>query len=71
MNAIAPTATRTPGREVLFSNPAILESIVSKIPLGRLADPKDLVGATVFLASQAADMITGQTILVDGGWTIL
>lgn len=69
VNAIAPCATQTPGRKELFDDPSFYQTIVKKIPLGRLAETEDLVGATVFLASPAAAMVTGQTILVDGGWT--
>jgi NAD(P)-dependent dehydrogenase (short-subunit alcohol dehydrogenase family) len=42
---------------------------VSRIPIGRVAEPEDIVGALLYLASPAADMVTGHTLVVDGGWT--
>jgi NAD(P)-dependent dehydrogenase (short-subunit alcohol dehydrogenase family) len=42
--------------------------LLSRIPIGRFAEPQDLIGAAVFLASEASDFITGQTLFVDGGW---
>jgi NAD(P)-dependent dehydrogenase (short-subunit alcohol dehydrogenase family) len=45
-----------------------MESILSKIPMGRFATGEDITGAAIFLASEASDFITGQTIFVDGGW---
>ncbi len=70
VNAIAPGATRTPTREELFGDPAYLQRLVAQYPLGRIADPEDIVGTALFLASTASDFITGQTIVVDGGHTI-
>jgi 2-deoxy-D-gluconate 3-dehydrogenase len=52
----------------LSANPERAASLLSRIPLGRYAVPADLVGAAVFLAGPAADFLTGQTLLVDGGW---
>ena len=46
-------------------------SVVSKIALGRVGQPEDLMGAIVFLASDAAAMVTGSALLVDGGWTAI
>ena len=67
VNVIAPTAVKTPSRESLLQGD-ILKMVLSRIPLGRLATPEDLICATIFLASAASDFITGQTLFVDGGW---
>lgn len=69
VNAIAPTFVRTPMGERSLSDPAVRDDILSRIPLGRIAEPEDIVGAVVYLASPAAAMVTGHTLLVDGGWT--
>ncbi len=69
VNAIAPGATRTPTREAVFGDPAFLEGLIAQYPLGRIADAEDMVGAALFLASDASRFITGQTIVVDGGHT--
>ncbi len=67
VNAIAPTAVLTPSRAQLLQGDN-LKKILSRIPLGRLAAPDDLVDAAVYLASEASDFVTGQTLFVDGGW---
>jgi 2-deoxy-D-gluconate 3-dehydrogenase len=71
VNAVAPTFVLTPLTEKMFANPAFSNEIHRRIPLGRLGKPEDIVGAVVFLASPAADLITGHTLLVDGGWTAI
>lgn len=69
VNAIAPTATRTPGVERRLEGDAGREEYLrSRIPLGRLAEPYDLVGAALFLAAPTSDFVTGHTLFVDGGW---
>jgi gluconate 5-dehydrogenase len=67
VNAIGPSLIITKG--TIQQNPELAKKYSSLIPLGRLGVPKDLVGAAVFLASEASDFITGQTIFVDGGLT--
>ena len=67
VNAIAPTAVRTPSRESLLKG-KVLEKILSRIPLGRLAVTEDLVNAAIYLSSAASDFVTGHTLFVDGGW---
>ena len=69
VNAIGPTFIHTPLTAKLFEDPAFSADVLNRIPLGRLGKPEDVAGAAVFLASSAADMITGHTLLVDGGWT--
>jgi 2-deoxy-D-gluconate 3-dehydrogenase len=71
VNAVAPTFVLTPLTEKMFANPSFSNEIHRRIPLGRLGKPEDIVGAVVFLASPAADLITGHTLLVDGGWTAI
>jgi NAD(P)-dependent dehydrogenase (short-subunit alcohol dehydrogenase family) len=69
VNAIAPGYFLTKQTESLYQDPGKREWILSKIPMGRIGDSlKDLGGVAVFLASSASDYITGQTIVVDGGW---
>jgi 2-deoxy-D-gluconate 3-dehydrogenase len=68
VNAIRPGWVKTELTEPLKQDKERYNEITSRIPLGRWADPEDLVGAAIFLASDASDYITGQTISVDGGW---
>jgi NAD(P)-dependent dehydrogenase (short-subunit alcohol dehydrogenase family) len=67
VNAVAPTWVRTDFIRPLLEHPALVRKIEQLTPLGRLADPEDIVGAVMFLASPAAGMITGHTLPVDGG----
>jgi NAD(P)-dependent dehydrogenase (short-subunit alcohol dehydrogenase family) len=70
VNAVAPTFVATPGTEPALSDPAFRAEVVENIAaLHRIGEPMDVAGAVVFLASPAASLITGTTILVDGGWT--
>ncbi|MDX2041116.1 MAG: glucose 1-dehydrogenase [Acidobacteriota bacterium] len=70
VNAIAPGRFWTQMTDSVFSNPDLYDSAVSVIPMGRPGIPSELAGVTVLLASDASDYITGQTITVDGGWTV-
>ena len=69
VNTIGPTFVRTPLAEQTFANPERAAWIKSKIKLGRLAEVEDIMGAVSFLASDAAAMITGTSLVIDGGWT--
>jgi len=69
VNAVAPTFIYTPGTEEYLANEQTKKNVLSKIVLGRIGEPKDVANAVLFLASPAASMITGTTLLVDGGWT--
>lgn len=69
INTLCPTFVRTPLTEGTFADTERRAWIEEKIKLGRVAEVEDLMGATVFLNSDAAAMITGTSLLVDGGWT--
>lgn len=70
VNSIAPTFIETPLAKEMLKDPEFRDAVLSKIRLGRTGQVEDLMGAIVFLASDAAAMITGASLLVDGGWTI-
>ena len=67
VNALAPTAVMTPSRAQLLQGDR-LKSILSRIPLNRVANSEDLTNASIYLASPASDFVTGHTLFVDGGW---
>jgi NAD(P)-dependent dehydrogenase (short-subunit alcohol dehydrogenase family) len=69
VNAVAPTFVATELTRTTLEDPAWRERVLSRIPLGRVGEPEDVGAATVYLASPAAAMVTGHTLLVDGGWT--
>ena len=70
VNAVAPTFIHTPGTESALADPAFRDDVTERIAaLHRVGEPMDVAGAVVFLASPAASLITGHTLLIDGGWT--
>jgi len=70
VNAVAPTFIHTPGTAPALSDPRFRADVVERIAaLHRIGEPMEVSGAVVFLASPAASMITGHTLLIDGGWT--
>jgi NAD(P)-dependent dehydrogenase (short-subunit alcohol dehydrogenase family) len=69
VNAVAPTFIRTPGTAKWLDDESFRKDLLSRLPIGRVGDPVDVAGAVVFLASPAAAMVTGTTLMVDGGWT--
>lgn len=68
VNAIAPSLANTPIATSVFQNPKTLEWFLSKVPLGRLCEPRDISEAVLFLSSSASDFITGHILSVDGGY---
>lgn len=70
VNAVAPTFTRTPLLEQALKNPDFAKNL-EKVPMGRIAEPEEIAGAVVYLASDAARMVTGQVLAVDGGFTAI
>jgi len=70
VNCVAPGYVRTPLVEPLFERrPGFLDEIVARTPMGRVAEPREIAGPVLFLASDLASFVTGQTLFVDGGWT--
>jgi NAD(P)-dependent dehydrogenase (short-subunit alcohol dehydrogenase family) len=70
VNAVAPTFITTPGTEPALADEAFRADVLERIAgLHRIGEPMDVAGAVVFLASPAASLITGDTIMIDGGWT--
>lgn len=69
VNAVAPTFINTPGTAEALEDAAFRADVLSRIALGRIGEPMEVASAVVFLASPAASLITGDTLLIDGGWT--
>lgn len=69
VNGIAPTVVRTEMARHWFADPVTAQAIVSRIPLGRAAEPDDIVGAAIFFCAPASDFVTGQILYLDGGIT--
>lgn len=70
VNAVAPTFVLTPFTRDMFKDEAFKDYVLGSISLGRMATSDEIAYATLFLASDLADMITGHVLAVDGGWTI-
>ena len=69
VNTLCPTFIETPMTQPFFADPAFKAAVVDKIKLGRVGQVEDLTGAIVFLASDAAALMTGSALVIDGGWT--
>jgi NAD(P)-dependent dehydrogenase (short-subunit alcohol dehydrogenase family) len=69
VNAVAPTFINTPGTAEALEDATFRADVLSRIALGRIGEPMEVAGVVVFLASPAASLITGDTLLIDGGWT--
>ncbi|MFB4282536.1 MULTISPECIES: SDR family NAD(P)-dependent oxidoreductase [unclassified Nonomuraea] len=71
VNNVAPTFIRTPGTAPALSDPAFEADVIERIAaLHRIGEPMDVAGAVLFLASPAASLVTGHTLVIDGGWTV-
>jgi NAD(P)-dependent dehydrogenase (short-subunit alcohol dehydrogenase family) len=68
VNAVAPTYIRTPLTAGLLQRPEAVAEIMRHTPMGRIGEPEDVVGAVIFLASRASSLVTGHTLVVDGGF---
>jgi NAD(P)-dependent dehydrogenase (short-subunit alcohol dehydrogenase family) len=68
-NTIAPTFIETPMTRPFFEDAAFRASVVERIKLGRIGRVEDLMGAVLFLASDASALMTGSSVVIDGGWT--
>ena len=70
VNAVAPTFIKTPGTAPALSDPDFANDVIERIAgLHRVGEPVDVAGAVVYLASPASSLVTGTTLMVDGGWT--
>ncbi len=69
VNAVAPTFIETPGTKKWLDDPEFKEKVLSNILINKIGKPKDVSTAVVYLASPAGNMITGTTLMIDGGWT--
>ena len=67
VNAVGPGLTRTHFSQPIWANPEVERQLVTRVPMARLAEPEDIVGAVLFLCSDSARFITGQSLYVDGG----
>jgi len=69
INTLCPTFIETPMTASYFEDEEFRRETLSKIKLGRLGQPADVVGAAIFLASDASSLMTGSALMIDGGWT--
>lgn len=69
VNSIAPTFIETPMTKPMLDNPEFREFVDRMVPLGRIGKPEDIADAVLYLASPASNMVTGHSLIIDGGWT--
>lgn len=69
VNAVAPTFVETPLTRPMLADDAFRADVLRRLPVGRIGQPSEIVGAVVFLASEQASLVTGHVLAVDGGWT--
>lgn len=69
VNAVGPTFIYTPGTAERLDNPDYLQGVLNRLPIGKVGTIADVAGAVIYLASPAGGMVTGEILLVDGGWT--
>ena len=69
VNTVCPTFVETPMVKKVFKDKKFKKEMINNIPLGRLATESDITTAIVYLASNASSMITGSSLMIDGGWT--
>ena len=70
VNAVAPGIIKTKFSEAVYSNPEIMKKIMNNTPMGRIGEPEEIIGAIIYLASDASSYVTGEVISIDGGVTI-
>jgi 2-deoxy-D-gluconate 3-dehydrogenase len=70
VNGIAPTFTYTPGTAERLDDPGYLASVLNRIPVGKVATIQDIAAAILYLCGGHSDMVTGSTLVIDGGWTV-
>ncbi len=70
VNCVAPTVIATPMADTAFPTPEAKAKMLRRIPVGRFGEPREVAAAVLFMASDAAAMITGETLKIDGGWTV-
>jgi NAD(P)-dependent dehydrogenase (short-subunit alcohol dehydrogenase family) len=71
VNAVAPATVMTPSREQMLKDPAVRDSMLARIPIGRFVTPEEVAAAVVYLASDGAAAVTGHTLMVDGAVTVI
>ena len=69
LNCVAPTFVRTPGTAERLDRPEFLADVLERNPAGRVGTTTDVAGAVIYLASDAASLVTGTVLVMDGGWT--